>query len=386
MSNYNDVLHTNLSDNINALIASYALEDGSELLSRQTIQALQNSPLLRILDESPLNGPGLLGDVVSVCRSLGKIDASLGWLVGVSNSSWSMKANFDLPETVLANMNENSMLSMVLGRPGTLVPDKNGAGWRLNGEWKYASGYPLSSYFFGLAATKEGIVKVVVMPSQALKITSPWHSTGLHGTQSVTIQACDAMIPESFSVNYQPILHGSLNGRFEGRSYAGYFTGVLMNCLVGTILGATESALDYVVASLQRPIGGSTYASMRDSGPVRYELGRLKSNLDLLIRAAEYNASIVDYAVDNAATPLSNKDRVEIRARATQVMKGCTEIVQSLLWIYGSSGLDTSCPLEKIWRDVNVGARHGGFSKLIPEEMIGLTLLNADPVSLSRMF
>lgn len=386
MSNYKAVPHKNLSANIDALIASYALEDGSEILSNQTIQVLQNSSLLRILDESPLNGPGLLGDVVSVCRSLGKIDASLGWLVGVSNSSWSMKANFDLPEAVLANMKENSMLSMVLGRPGTLVPGENGTGWRLNGEWKYASGYPLSSYFFGLAATNEGIVKVVVMPSQALKITSPWHSTGLLGTQSVTIQACDVMIPESFTVNYQPILQGSLDGRFEGRSYAGYFTGVLMNCLVGTILGATESALDYVVANLQRPIGGSTYASMRDSGPVRYELGRLKSNLDLLIRAAEYNASIVDHAVDQGSAPLSDKDRVEIRARATQVMKGCTEIVQSLLWIYGSSGLDTSCPLEKIWRDVNVGARHGGFSKFIPEEMIGLTLLNADPVSLSRMF
>ncbi|CAK2533627.1 Acyl-CoA dehydrogenase-like protein [Vibrio crassostreae] len=386
MSNYKAVLNNNLSTNIDDLIASYALEDGSETLSNQTIQALQNSPLLRILDESSFNGSGLLSDVVSVCRSLGKIDASLGWLVGVSNSSWSMKANFDLPETVLANMDENSMLSMVLGRPGTLVPHDNGTGWRLSGEWKYASGYPLSSYFFGLAATNEGVVKVVVMPSQDLKITSFWHSTGLLGTQSVTIQASEVIIPESFTVNYQPILHGSLDGRFEGGSYSGYFTGVLMNCLVGTILGATESALEYVVASLQRPIGGSTYTSMRDSGPVRYELGRLKSNLDLLIRAAEYNARVVDHAVGQVSAPLSDKDRVEIRARATQVMKGCTEIVQSLLWIYGSSGLDTSCPLEKIWRDVNVGARHGGFSKFIPEEMIGLTLLNADPVSLSRMF
>ena len=67
-------------------------------------------------------------------------------------------------------------------------------------------------------------------------------------------------------------------------------------------------------------------------------------------------------------------------------MRGCVNIVQDLLWLYGSSGLDRGNPLERIWRDVNVGARHGGFSKFVPEEAVGLAVIGRDPGDLTKMF
>ncbi|WFQ79984.1 hypothetical protein PXH59_01975 [Xenorhabdus sp. SF857] len=371
---------------IDTIVEAYSLEEKTEIPSAHTLSILQGSSLLRILDETPPTGPGKLSDVVAVCRELGKIDASLGWLVGVANSGWSMKANFSLPESVCADMDKNALLSMVLGRPGTLKSTPKGEGWVLNGEWKYASGYPWSSYFFGLAMSDDDRVRVVVVPSDKLHIITPWQSIGLIGTQSVTIRAHDVHIPRKHTTDYQPILSGTSLRHREKPSYSGYFTGVLMNCLIGTILGATESAMNYVIENIQQPITGSTYVSMEHSGPVRYELGRLSSAFDLLLRAAEYNANVIDDAAYNGMVLLTNRQRVEIRARATQIMRGCTETIQSLLWLYGSSGLDKGCPLEKFWRDVNVGSRHGGFAKFIPEELAGITLLDGDPASLSRMF
>ncbi|KAA1195701.1 hypothetical protein [Photorhabdus heterorhabditis] len=371
---------------IDTIVAAYSLEEKTEILSTHTLSILQSSPLLRILDETPPTGPGKLSDVVAACRELGKVDASLGWLVGVANSTWSMKANFSLPEPTCTAMNKNALLSMVLGRPGTLKPAPEGEGWILNGEWKYASGYPWSSYFFGLAMSDDGQIRVAAVPSDELRVIAPWQSIGLVGTQSVTIRAHDVHVPEVYTIDYQPILSGVSLRNHDKPSYSGYFTGVLMNCLVGTMLGATESAMDYVIENIQQPIAGSTYTSMDHSGPVRYELGRLSSAFDLLIRAAEYNANVIDDAAYNGMVSLTNRQRVEIRARATQIMRGCTETIQSLLWLYGSSGLDKGCPLGKIWRDVNVGTRHGGFAKLVPEELAGITLLDSDPVALSRMF
>ncbi|WP_119343968.1 acyl-CoA dehydrogenase family protein [Facilibium subflavum] len=368
-------------DEVNAIIASYSLDRITEIPADETLSLLKKSPLLRILDETQFTSPGKLADVVAVCRELGKTDASLGWLVGVANSAWSMKANFTLPESACADMDKNSILSMVLGRPGTLRPSPKGEGLILNGEWQYASGYLWSSYFFGLAMLEDGNVHVVAVPSRDLQIVGPWKSTGLIGTQSVMIRANNVQVSKSFTTSYHPIISGSCK-----RSYSGYFTGVLMNCLVGTVLGATERAIEYVVENAKKPITGSTYASMEQSGPIRYEIGRLSSKFDLLVRAAEYNADTVDSAVHNSVEPLTSRQRVEIRARAAQIMRGCTEITQSLLWIYGSCGLDKSCPLEKIWRDVHVGALHGGFSKLIPEEMACITLLDSDPATISRMF
>ncbi|MDE1479720.1 hypothetical protein KKJ01_16165 [Xenorhabdus bovienii] len=371
---------------IDAIVAAYSLEENTDIPSAHTMLVLQDKTLLKILDETSPAGPGKLSDVVAVCRELGKVDASLSWLVGVANAGWSMKANFSLPESVCAAMDKNAILSMVLGRPGTLEPAPKDEGWILNGEWKYASGYPWSSYFFGLAMSDDGHVRVVVVPSDDLHIIAPWQSTGLIGTQSVTIRAHDVYVPEVHTVDYQSIISGESFHNHDKPSYSGYFTGVLMNCLVGSMLGATEGAMNYVIENIQRPIAGSMYASMDHSDPVRCELGRLSSAFDLLIRAAEYNASVIDDAVYNGTILLTNRQRVEIRARATQIMRGCTETIQSLLWLYGSSGLEKSCPLEKIWRDINVGARHGGFAKLVPEELAGIVLLGGDPTTLSRMF
>jgi hypothetical protein len=67
-------------------------------------------------------------------------------------------------------------------------------------------------------------------------------------------------------------------------------------------------------------------------------------------------------------------------------MRGCVDIVQALLWLRGSSALEKNSPLEKIWRDVNVGARHGGFAKLVPEELEGISALKGELSSLTQMY
>lgn len=365
------------------LLSAWSDKKQQDKLRSGALEALKASPLLRILDESVARQHGTLSDVITVCRELGKTDASLGWLVGVANSAWSMCANFSLPEDICADMRENAMMAMVLGRPGSLQPA--GDGWRVSGSWKYASGYPCSSYFFCLAAEPQGEVRVAVIPSHQLTVVADWQSAGLLGTQSVTVQANDIAISETSTIAYAPVLAGVNRPTAETGSYGRYFTGVLMNCLPATLLGATESALTLALAGFDTAIAGSTYTSMNASGAARYEIGRLCSSFDLLVRASEYNAAVIDNAARQNIS-LTSEERVAIRGRATQIMRGCVDIVQDLLWLRGSSALEKNSPLEKIWRDVNVGARHGGFAKLVPEELAGISALKGDPASLTRMF
>lgn len=384
MHKNNDVLRR-WQKAVDILKSSWSEKEQQDSLKQGAQEVLKGSPLLRILDESDLYETGTLREVVAVCRELGKTDASLGWLVGVANSAWSMRANFSLPEGVSEDMRENAMLSMVLGRPGKLNAAADGQGWYLNGSWKYASGYPCSSHFFCLAATPSGEVRVVIVPSNQLIAVADWQSTGLRGTQSVTVEARDINIPKAFTVAYSPILSGNALSDSGKGSYARYFTGVLMNCLPATLLGATESGIKLVLNEFNAPIAGSSYTAMSDSGAARYEIGRLCSTFDLLVRAAEYNASIIDSAAQEGRT-LESEERVAIRGRATQIMRGCVDIVQALLWLRGSSALEKNSPLEKIWRDVNVGARHGGFAKLVPEELEGISALKGELSSLTQMY
>ncbi|HYQ43252.1 MAG TPA: hypothetical protein VER11_14825 [Polyangiaceae bacterium] len=375
-------------------IKSAFSEADREQFSSALLEVIGSSELSRILDESRPSGTGTLRDVLSVCAALGKTDTSLAWIVGVSNSAWSVRSNFRALEAT-AEMERNWLHAMVLGRPGKLRRDEASRGWRLSGEWQYASGSRYSSLFFGLASVEgsEGRdVRMVAVPARSLELVKDWRATGLRGTQSVAIAAFDVLIPDGNVEDYGRILSGR-SGRHEGESratrvsYAGLFTGVLMNCLVGAVLGATRAALEYVVAAaVKQPVAGSSYAAMRDSGAIRAELGRLRCSLDLQQRAAEYNADVIDDAARDPSAVLSVQDRVDIRGRATQVMRGCVNIVQDLLWIYGSSGLERGHTLERIWRDVNVGARHGGFTKLVAEEAVGLAALGSNPSELTKMF
>jgi 3-hydroxy-9,10-secoandrosta-1,3,5(10)-triene-9,17-dione monooxygenase len=380
---------------VDRIIGLYSEADREEL-SSELLDVLRMSDVVKILDESRAAGPGSLRDVLRVCQKLGKTDASLAWVVGVSNSAWSTRGCFHSLESADPAIERNRILAMVLGRPGSLKKDASSGAYLLNGEWKYASGWKYSSYFFCLAVVEGAAVpdiRMVAVPAGKLSLIGDWQATGLRGTQSVTLRAVDVEIPDCNMEDYSRILSGenraaNRSGRSENQaSYSGLFTGVLMNCLMGSMLGATEAALEFVAAAADKfPIVGSTYTSMSASGAIRAELGRLHSALDLYKRAAEYNADVIDKSAIDSSIALTTQDRVDSRGRVTQVMRGCVDIVQDLLWIYGSSGLDKGCVLERIWRDVNVGARHGGFSKFVPEEAVGLAFIGRDPTEVTRMF
>jgi 3-hydroxy-9,10-secoandrosta-1,3,5(10)-triene-9,17-dione monooxygenase len=370
---------------VNHLIRTYSDAD-AEVFSSELLSAMNSSGLIDMLDVNKPLASSTLKDVLHVCQHIGKTDASLAWIVGVSNSAWVMRNCFHSLELNQASIAKNKILAMVLGRPGILKKSDTSSGYLLNGEWRYASGVKYASYFFCLAAVDGSNgqdVRAVAVPAEKLKVIANWNATGLRGTQSVTIRAVDIEILENHIEDYASILSGTN----ATHGYSRLFTGVLMNCLLGSMLGATEAALHFVAHAVNKgPVAGSTYTLMSDSGAIRAEMGRLHSTLDLYKHAADHNAEVIDKAANHTGHVLSIQDRVENRARATLIMRGCVDIVQDLLWIYGSSGLDKGSFLEKVWRDVNVGARHGGFSKLVPEEAVGLAIIGHDPKNLTRMF
>lgn len=382
-------------NSINNVISAYSKADEEEL-SRELLEVLRSSHLMDILDANRPQGGGNLRDILYICQALGKIDASLAWIAGVSNSAWVMRNHFRSLDFSNQAIRSNNILSMVLGRPGLLKKSNTFSSYLLNGEWRYASGWKYSSYFFCLASIEDSNgqdIRAVAVPAEKLKIIEEWKATGLRATQSVTIRADNIEVPECDMEDYSHILSGknamrsNLSTSKNITPYTGQFTGVLMNCLLGAILGATEAALLYVADIAEKgPIAGSTYLLMSDSGAIRSEIGRLHCTLDLYKRAAEYNADIIDNVACNPNNPLSTQQRVENRGRATLIMRGCVDIMQDLLWIYGSSGLNKGSFLEKIWRDINVGARHGGFSKFVPEEAVGLAIIGRDPKNLTKMF
>lgn len=355
-------------------------------LSREGLRNsnLDHLSVFSMLSEWQDNGPQTLLEVYRTCVSLGKVDASLAWIVGVSNSAWSMLGN--MPESTVFAI-DYPIVSMVLGRPGTVAFKEGRHEAVVTGEWKYCSGFEQAGGFIGLIRENkpDGEVFVALMPVEELELAEPWNAIGLKGTGSHTIRANNVSIPKEAMVPYADILSGGLTVS-RTPSYRSLFTGVLMNCLTGSIVGATmhllERAVDQAASS---SISGSSYSLGKDSGAVRTVIGDLASRLEGIYEFGAGGADFVDEVANGNESIWTTSNRALLRARASSVMQQCREVANEVLWIMGSSALTEDNPVASIWKDIHVGALHGGFSKHIPQEAVGLDMFNDNPFNLTKM-
>ncbi|AKK07202.1 acyl-CoA dehydrogenase [Corynebacterium mustelae] len=336
------------------------------------------------LSEWHLDGPQSLSEVYETCVSLGRFDASLAWVVGVSNSAWSMLGNF--PAQTIEQFG-HPIVSMVLGRPGVVTFDDKKNTATINGEWKYCSGYEQSGGFVGLVKDDRpgGDVYVALMPSTELAVVNFWKAIGLKGTGSHTVKAESLVLDKDTLIPYSAILEGSICDN-HATSYRNLFTGVLMNCLTGSIVGATLHLLDIAIDRVSKnPIGGSSYVCGKDSGTIRSTIGGLVSKVQEIYEFGKGGAKFVDGVANGNRELWSSKNRALLRVRASRVMNQCREVADELVWIMGSSVMVEGDPAAEIWKDIHVGALHGGFSKFIPEEAAGIALFGDDPFNLTKM-
>jgi 3-hydroxy-9,10-secoandrosta-1,3,5(10)-triene-9,17-dione monooxygenase len=65
------------------------------------------------------------------------------------------------------------------------------------------------------------------------------------------------------------------------------------------------------------------------------------------------------------------------------VAQQCRDAMDLLMTAYGSSAFSDSCPLQRIWSDVQVGSRHAAFGMGIPQQVYGRALAGMDPRQVS---
>jgi alkylation response protein AidB-like acyl-CoA dehydrogenase len=71
-------------------------------------------------------------------------------------------------------------------------------------------------------------------------------------------------------------------------------------------------------------------------------------------------------------------ERAQIRATTSFVAESVTGALDSLITAHGSGGFALKSPLQRYWRDSNVGARHAFVLPDIAFESYGKTLLGVE--------
>jgi alkylation response protein AidB-like acyl-CoA dehydrogenase len=155
--------------------------------------------------------------------------------------------------------------------------------------------------------------------------------------------------------------------------------------LIGSMIGGAEAAYQYVAeAAANRPVAGSTYKAQIDSPTLQLDLAAAAMAID----TAKLHAARIADTVDEFARAGHNADlltRARARMTATFVGERCREAIDILVTAFGTSAFAEHNPLQRIWRDINVGSRHAGFGMGIPHQVYGRALVGRDPRDVSAM-
>jgi alkylation response protein AidB-like acyl-CoA dehydrogenase len=315
-------------------------------------------------------------------EELARYDASIAWNAFVANSS-----------TLIAAYLEPAANHAIFAKPRSIVawgpPNASRAraadgGYRLTGQWDFASGCRQASWMGAHCPVLEAdgtlrlnrfgrpTVRTLLFPASEATLLDTWRTIGLCGTASDSYRVNDLFVSEAFSTTREdPTLR-----RERGPLYA--FT---MQCLYATgvaavALGIARAMLSEFItlASRKAPRG---LARLADSAVVQADVARAEARHGSA-RAYLIETLTTIYAHADDVAPIGVDERARVRLACTNAIHGATEVAD---FAYKAAGVDAifpGSPFERRFRDMHtlsqqIQARSAHF------ESVGQVLLGVPP-------
>ncbi|NRQ37627.1 acyl-CoA dehydrogenase [Nonomuraea sp. NN258] len=326
----------------------------AESLGRLTdpvVDALHEAGLFGVWVPEPLGGSELSpSELLDVFAELSYADPSTGWVVmasGLENGT----AGAYLGDEAVERIFKGPRMPVFAGqgtRPGVAVPVEGG--FRLTGQWSFASAMPHAQYVHSLGAV-EGTeeARIFITPIEDAKQLGNWDVLGLRATGSIDYAIDDVFVPESQSHVFEqdePLRGGAL-----------YRLGVLDQALIahsGWALGIGRRLLDelgrYAAARGGRP------GQIADSSAFHADFARSEA----AFRAA---SALVRQTWDDAERTLDAGGRLDVR-QETMVRLALNHVTSTIAavarFVYASGGTSALRDglIQRLFRDAHAGSAH----------------------------
>ena len=366
--------------------------DKNRRLSDATVAALQDAGVARMFAPRRFGGYEMdNATMLDVTMALARGDSSAAWVTGIGTATSYMAGL--LPEKAQAEIwggNPDARLCGVLAPTAKAVPVDGG--YEVTGRWGYMSGCLHADWaWIAFPMPDKGMLGIAVAPFTDLSIEDTWFTVGMRGTGSNTVTADGIFVPthritpmvattEGNPVNIDAIR------RDKQSLYRSSFMGVFLLSLVGVVIGEVQAARDIVAEQApKRGIATSKYFKQSEAVAFQLTLADAAAKIDAAEALVRGIAQDVDAIAQRDEYP-DDRRRSEHRLKCALALKLAHEAMEALVTAHGSSAFVESNPLSRLWRNVSVAARHGGFSYPISQEVYGRMLLDLDPHTVSDIF
>ena len=291
-------------------------------------------------------------------EEISRHDGSLGWNVFVANSA-ALIAPFLPPETMQAIFADPRAV-VAWGPPNACQAQAVPGGYRVSGEWHFASGCRHATWMgahcqvvepdgsLRLDAAGRPLIRSLLFPAEHATHIADWTVIGMRGTASEGYTVSDLFVPEAFSgTREEPKAR-----REPGRLYAFTMQGLYAVGVAGVAFGIARAMLDAFIdlATRKTPRG---LGRMADSATVQAAVARHEAGLGA---ARAYLVETLRDIWDGADEGFGV---IDIPARA-RVRLACAHAIQAAIAVadftYKAAGVDAifpGTPFERRFRDMH---------------------------------
>jgi indole-3-acetate monooxygenase len=352
----------------------------------ELINALHEARMFRMLTPRAYGGDE--ADPVSYFEAmqiLAKADASTAWCIG-QGSTGAMAAAYVEPKVA----------QTIFGDPRAVVasgplPHKSKAiavpgGYRVTGQWSYASGSRHATWMGGhsIVCEADGTPRVgadgkqlpprtMLFPRSSATFEDVWQVMGLKGTGSDNYSVKDVFVPEDYS--YTRDLPA--DRREAGPLYRFTIFSMFGISFAGVALGIARGMLDEFIQLACKKVPALSQVTLRDNAAIQSLVGfseaRLQAGRALVI---ETYRDLWNVAASGRGFTLD--DRLRMRMATCYAIQQAKDVANAVYHAAGASAIFESGPFERRFRDIHAVTQQtqGQFANF---ELVGQGLLGFTP-------
>jgi len=367
------------------LRASSAQAENDRRATDACIDALGKAGVFRLL--TPARYGGISGNVRSVLEVISEVaegDGGTAWVAMISNGgTWITGLFSEQAQDEVWGETPDVRLAVVL-TPAMDVKRVEG-GYQVSGRWYFGSGSLHAEWANVALAITDDNGNVVdealaLVPASDFTIDDTWYVAGMRSSGSNCIVMEDKFVPDHRIVSVPPQMGGaSVTGDAPDNITHSMFMPTAALILIGAQLGLGREALRLVREKAStKAIMYTAYDPAAKSTAVQLALAEAA----LKIETAHLHAYAVADAIDQAAVErrvFTMEERAHARAVTGLVAEYIGDAINTLINVQGAGSFADNNPLQRIWRDSNVAARHGVVHAAVGYELYGQALAGLEP-------
>ena len=356
---------TQAASDLAPLIQEYADEaEANRHLSDPVVDALLDAGVFRYLIPESLGG--LEGDPVGFYRlveALGRIDGSTAWCSYMGGSAAAVGQYFG-DDAAREIWSEPRAIMAGGVWPFTQAIAEDG-GYRVTGQWPYASGCTHATYLIaGCVILENGTprmgpsgapeVRFVSVPRDQAEILDTWDVMGLAGTGSHDIAMHDCFVPEGYSFPMEPGL--PKGSQFLGALYRFPFLGLFAQPMGAVALGIAQGAIDHAIEAAHKKVPALSQGTLNERPLFHLQIA------DAVATSAAARAWL--YQVMGEAWETAQRGEVPLDERNTMALaaahatQSAREAIETVYLASGGSANYNRSPLPRAVRDIHALTQH----------------------------